>query len=632
MDVQAILKQYWGYDSFRPLQEEIIRSALDGKDTLALLPTGGGKSVCFQVPAMAKEGMCLVISPLIALMKDQVEQLQDKNIRALSITSGMSKREVDIALDNAIYGQYKFLYLSPERLLSPLVQERIKKMPLNLIAVDEAHCISQWGYDFRPAYLEIAAIRELHPDVPILALTATATQRVQDDIQERLRFPKKNILKKSFERKNLAYVVLNQENKLQKLLEICNQVKGTGLVYVRNRRETQEVAAWLHQQGLSADFYHAGMDLSQRAARQNAWMKGALRVVVATNAFGMGIDKPDVRFVVHLDLPESPEAYYQEAGRAGRDEQKAYAVLLYTENDRLQLQERLEKAFPSVQEISDTYQALGNHYQVATGAGEGIPLDFSIDTFCKQQNLSAITVLNSLRFLEHDGYVAVSEAVFMPARLMIVVSKERLGTFVDNHPEQKTLITALLRSHGGLFDGFTKISESDLARKSDLSKTAVEEHLQYLHQQEIIQYLPQKELPQLQFLRPRIAVKDLQIDTRYLAQRKKILEEQIAAMLAYATETTCRSVQLLAYFGEKGTACGVCDVCLAKKQAKLDPSVEEQVWQQVQVILSEPKQLKEVVLALKGIPEQLKLDVLQKLLDEGKLIQEENRIRILHTA
>jgi ATP-dependent DNA helicase RecQ len=420
MTIHTILYKYWGFTKFRTLQEDIIQSVLDGKDTLALMPTGGGKSLCFQVPALLKPGICIVVSPLIALMKDQVENLKEKGIKAIAIISGMGKREVDIALDNCIYGDIKFLYLSPERLLSDLVRVRIRHMQVNLIAIDEAHCISQWGYDFRPPYLHLAELREIHPNIPILALTATATVRVAADIQAKLNFKDPQVFRKSFERKNLSYLVYNEENKLRKLFSIAKNVKGTGIVYVRNRRETQEVARQLSMQGISADFYHAGLDTPLRMKKQTAWKNSETKVIVATNAFGMGIDKADVRFVVHLDLPESLEAYYQEAGRGGRDEKKAYAVLFYNNSDVLQLTSRLEQQYPSIDEIKQIYHHLGNYYQLAHGAGEGLSLEFDLADFCGRFKLDPFRTLHAIKFLEHDEYIALTETVFLPSRVQVL--------------------------------------------------------------------------------------------------------------------------------------------------------------------------------------------------------------------
>lgn len=628
--IHTILKQYWGYDHFRPLQEEIIQAILKGEDTLALLPTGGGKSICFQVPAMTQQGICIVVSPLIALMKDQVENLQKKGIKAISLTSGMGKREIDIALDNTVYGDYKFLYLSPERLLSDLVRERIKKMKVNLLAIDEAHCISQWGYDFRPAYLQIASLREIIPNVPVLALTATATDRVQKDIQAQLHFKKEQILKKSFERKNLSYVVFHHENKLQKLQEIASNVKGSGVVYVRNRRETQDVAAWLYKEGISADFYHAGVDMITRSQKQEAWISNKTRIMVATNAFGMGIDKPDVRFVVHLDLPESLEAYYQEAGRAGRDEQKAYGVLLYNENDRLQLKERYKMAFPTVEEIKTVYQSLCNHLQLAIGAAEGESFDFDIAVFCQKYKLSVLIVLNAFKFLEHDHYLSISEVVYAPARLQVVIGKNQLAAFIRQHSDYDELMKLILRSYAGVFDQYTKINETELALRNASNTAIVKQQLLKLYELGIIDYQPQKDQPQITFLQARVDVKNMNIGIQHLKERKRIYEEKMEATLYYAsTDKTCRSMLLLQYFGEQhAQPCGICDVCLALN--KIEPNRKEMqaILSQAQQLLTSPIPLNQFIQQLKGLPEKKKLKAVQLLLDEGCLVQQSELITL----
>ena len=408
-----ILKQYWGFDSFRPLQEDIIQSVLDGKDTLALLPTGGGKSICFQVPALVKEGICIVISPLIALMKDQVYNLQKRGIAAVAIFSGMHYKDIDRILDNCIYGNTKLLYLSPERLTSDLVRERIKKMKVSLIAVDEAHCISQWGYDFRPPYLQIAEIREYLPKVPIMALTATATPEVVKDIQEKLEFKRGEVFQQSFLRENLAYVVLEEEGKMEKLFKVLTGVRGSGLVYVRNRRKTKEIAMFLKKYRITADYYHAGLTNEERSQKQEAWINDKIRIIVATNAFGMGIDKPDVRVVVHMDLPDSLEAYFQEAGRAGRDGQKSYAVLLYNQGDKLDLERRFELSFPPLKEVRLTYQALGSYLQLAVGSGEGESYDFDLVEFSRVYGFSTVKTFNCLKVLERAGWIALSESIYI---------------------------------------------------------------------------------------------------------------------------------------------------------------------------------------------------------------------------
>lgn len=468
MDILGILRKYWGYGAFRPLQENIIQSVLAGRDTLALMPTGGGKSICFQVPALAQDGICIVVTPLIALMKDQVENLKERGITAVAIYSGMRKREVDIALDNCIYGPVKFLYLSPERLTSEMVRERIRHMRVNLFAIDEAHCISQWGYDFRPPYLQLSDLRELHPDVPYLALTATATPDVVTDIQEKLGFRNGVVLKKSFYRENLAYMVLHEEDKQRRMLRIIRKLGGSGIVYVRNRRETQETARFLVNEGISADFYHAGLPSEERTAKQDNWKAGHTRVIVATNAFGMGIDKADVRFVIHLEPPDSLEAYYQEAGRAGRDGKKAHAVLLYQDADLTQLKKNFQDSFPSVASIRKVYQYLGNYFQLAYGAGENLTLDFDIGEFCQRYQLETIPVLNALKFLERDGWVLLTESVYLPSRIKFEVPPDELYKFQVENQQLDGFIKMILRAYGGAFDHYIPIREQELSRKFGL--------------------------------------------------------------------------------------------------------------------------------------------------------------------
>lgn len=621
MTIYEALKAYWNFDSFRTLQEDIIRSVLDGKDTLALMPTGGGKSVCFQVPALVQPGICIVISPLIALMKDQVEALRSKGIEAVSLISGMSKREVDITLDNCVYGNIKFLYISPERLLSPLVRERISYMKVNLIAVDEAHCISQWGYDFRPPYLQLAELRQLYPKTPFLALTATATLRVIADIQEKLAFREQNVFSKSFSRANLSYVVSHEENKIRKLLSIANKVKGTGIVYVRNRRETQEISRLLNASGIKSDFYHAGLDTPLRSQKQLAWMRGELRVIVATNAFGMGIDKPDVRFVVHIDVPESLEAYYQEAGRAGRDEKKSYAVLLYNPGDRELLEKRLELNFPPVQEIRHVYQCLGNYYQIAHGAGEGLVLDFDIGDFCSRFKLDAVKTINALKFLEHDGYLILSESVYLPSRVQIEVSAEELYRFQIQNAFYDSFIKVLLRSYGGMFETYCPVQEFDIAKKTGKSKEEVVAILNKLQDYKLLTYLPQTDKPQLQFLRARVDATAMFLDARYMRERNEVMTGQVRAMLHYAEANTCRSVLLLQYFNEPQAAkCGTCDVCLEeKRQAASDGLTELITVELIETLSGQHLNLEELISSMHTGTEKERVAVLRHLLDAGKV-------------
>ena len=621
MTIYEALKVYWNFDSFRPLQEDIIQSVLSGKDTLALMPTGGGKSVCFQVPALVQPGICIVVSPLIALMKDQVEALKEKGIEAVSLVSGMSRREVDILLDNCVYGQIKFLYISPERLLSSLVRERISYMKVNLIAIDEAHCISQWGYDFRPPYLQLAELRQLQPKVPILALTATATVRVIADIQEKLAFKEPNVFTKSFSRPNLSYVVSQEENKVRKLLSVARNVQGTGIVYVRNRRETQEISRLLNSAGIKSDFYHAGLDTSQRSQKQLAWMKGQLRVIVATNAFGMGIDKPDVRFVVHMDVPESLEAYYQEAGRGGRDEKKAYAVLLYNPGDRELLERRLELQFPPVQEIRHVYQCLGNYYQIAHGAGEGLVFDFDIGDFCSRFKLDAVKTISALKFLEHDGYLMLTESVYLPSRVQIEVSSEELYRFQIENAFYDSFIKVMLRSYGGMFDNYSPVQEFDIARKTGKSLDEVVSMLHKLQDYKLLSYLPQTDKPQLQYLRARMEAGSMFLDTQYMKQRKKVMTGQINAILHYAETNVCRSVTLLRYFNElNADKCGTCDVCLEEKRKAGMAVLSEQItYELVDILSGQHLNLEELISAMHTGTEKERVAVLRNLLDAGKV-------------
>ncbi|MDF2436365.1 MAG: ATP-dependent helicase RecQ [Bacteroidota bacterium] len=620
--IHDILEKHWGHKSFRPLQEDIINSVLNGKDTLALLPTGGGKSICFQVPALAKEGICIVVSPLIALMKDQVENLVKKDIKAIAITSAMHKREIDIALDNCVHGKIKFLYLSPERLESEIVRVRLMKMNVILIAVDESHCISQWGYDFRPSYLKIAELRDLLPGIPILALTATATPEVVKDIQVKLFFKKENVLQKSFERKNLAYVVLPEEDKLTRLVKIANSVKGTGVVYVRNRKKTQEIASYLHGKNISADFYHAGLDGKMRDLKQSNWIQNKTRVIVCTNAFGMGIDKPDVRFVVHMDLPDSLEAYFQEAGRAGRDEQKAFAILLYNNGDKIELQRNVEMSFPTLEEIRQTYQALANYYQMPIGSGESSIFNFNITEFCDNYKLQAITVFNSLKFIEREGYIALTDAVFQPSRIKIDMNREDLYKFQISTPKYDPFIKLLLRSHSGLFDSFVKINEFDIAKKINIKKDEVIKILNYLQQLKVLSYAEQTELPQLSFLRARVDAKDLFLSRENFSMLKQRAIERMESVLNYAESThKCRNQLLLAYFGETNTErCNHCDVCLEENKTTLHTEDYENISKQIKALLAvHPMDLRHLVDSVIGSNENKILHTIQLMEDNDML-------------
>lgn len=621
MSTEEVLQQYWGYKTFRPLQQQIIEAVLNRHDTLALLPTGGGKSICFQVPAMVMPGICIVISPLIALMKDQVDSLKEKGIKAASIVSGMSRREVDIALDNCIYGPVKFLYLSPERLLSELVRERIKYMNVNLIAVDEAHCISQWGYDFRPPYLHIADLRELHPKVPVLALTATATAVVKEDIQQRLNFTRPNVFQQSFERSNLGYLVQNEEHKMRRVLEVIKGVKGSGIIYVRSRKETAEVAKLLNEHHIKADYYHAGLEAGLRTRKQEEWKGNQIQVMVATNAFGMGIDKADVRFVIHRDVPESLEAYYQEAGRAGRDGEKAYAVLLYNTADRLKQEKRFESSFPTLDEIRQVYHYLANYFQLAYGAGEGLSFDLDVGEFCSRFKLAAIKTLNALKFLEQDEYLAFNESVFLPSRFQFEVAHEELYNFQVQNSGWDPFIKTLLRSYGGAFENYVRIREFDMARRTGLNVQQVIEALQQLHKAGVLSYLPQTDKPQVTYLKPRLSQDYLLINHQYIAQRKKVYQLKMEAALSYAEVRKCRSQQLLAYFNEPDAhKCGKCDVCIDEKRHQNSGQITQAITNEVlQLLVTEPLTLQQLITGLLKGTKNEQLSVVRSLLDAGRI-------------
>lgn len=618
LDSISILKQYWGHDSFRPLQEEIIQSVLEKRDTLALLPTGGGKSICFQIPAMMLPGICIVVTPLIALMKDQVQHLKDIGIQAVAIYSGLKPREVDIILDNCIFGQIKFLYLSPERLYSELVQERIKHMPVNLFAIDEAHCISQWGYDFRPPYLQLGKLKELHSDVPFLALTATATTAVIADIQDKLQFKQNNVFVKSFLRDNLGYMALEEENKAGRMIRIIQKLGGSGVVYVRNRRETQEVARYLVNNGISADFYHAGLLGKERDSKQEAWMQNRTRVIVATNAFGMGIDKPDVRFVIHLDIPESLEAYYQEAGRAGRDGKKAFPVLLYQQGDKDRLLKNVKLSFPSVAFIQQVYHHLCNHFQIPYGAGEGLTFDFDVVAFIKKYKIETIPTLSALKFLEKDGWLAVSEAVFIPSRFKFEVNHQELYKIQVQYERYDKLIKAILRSYGGVFDDYITINEYEFAKKLGVSYEQIVSLIHALVQMEIASYIPPTDAPQLSFLQDRVDYKNLYVDHVFIRERQQVKITQVEAMLNYIEHSPCRSQSLLQYFGEQNTLfCQVCDLCLIRNhKVMMHRNIKLEIER---ILLGKPQTIQDLIGQISIGDDEIKLDVVRSLIDSHKI-------------
>ncbi|WP_080903297.1 ATP-dependent DNA helicase RecQ [Parabacteroides sp. Marseille-P3160] len=572
MDIyHEIVKKYWGYTSFRPLQEDIIHSVSEGKDTLGLMPTGGGKSLTFQVPAMAMEGICIVVTPLIALMKDQVDNLRRIGIKATTVYSGMTRREILIQLENCIYGNYKFLYISPERLYTEIFRIKLQAMKVCLLVVDESHCISQWGYDFRPSYLHIAEIRDQLPGVPVLALTATATPEVVQDIQEKLHFKEKNVFQKSFARPNLAYIVRHTENKMQQLVRLLQKVPGTAIVYVRNRKSTKEIASVLQQAGISANYFHAGLNREEKTQRQNRWKSGECRVIVSTNAFGMGIDKPDVRLVVHMDMPGSLEEYYQEAGRAGRDGEKAYAVALCSNQDNTKLKKRLSDEFPAKEFILRVYEALGNYFQIAAGYGFFTTHDFPLAAFCAAYHFSILQAHYALKILELAGYIEYTEDPENASRLMFLVTREELYRSLTQDKRTDEIIQVILRSYTGLFADYIYIDESLIATRANATADEVYQTLTGLSKYRIIHYIPQKKMPQIIFTRSREELKYVRIDRPVYENRKERLQYRIDKVLEYiGNDRYCRSRLLLSYLGEKESRdCGCCDVCLSKSQSGL---------------------------------------------------------------
>ncbi|SDZ94147.1 ATP-dependent DNA helicase RecQ [Porphyromonadaceae bacterium NLAE-zl-C104] len=560
-----ILRENWGYSSFRPLQEEIIQSIWEGRDTLGLMPTGGGKSLTFQVPVLGMKGICLVVTPLIALMKDQVDNLRERGIKAAAVYSGMSREEIITTLENCIFGDYKFLYVSPERLSSEIFIAKLQAMNVCLLVVDESHCISQWGYDFRPSYLKIAEIRKLLEGVPLLALTATATREVVDDIQEKLLFKEKNVFRVSFERENLSYVVRTVENKTGELLHVLQSVPGSAIVYVRSRQKTAEVAQSLRKAGISADFFHAGLSYEDKVFRQNAWKMNECRVMVATNAFGMGIDKPDVRTVVHLDLPNSLEEYFQEAGRAGRDGERSYAIILYTKADSAKLKKRITDSFPARDFVLRVYEALGNYYQIAVGAGYNDVYDFSLQEFCQPYKLPFLQTHHALKILELAGYIEYTEEIDMRSRIRFLIYRDDIYS-LHLEKEMDALLHAILRNYTGVFSDDVYIDESLLAVKTGKSRREICEMLIALSRAKYIRYIPQKKTPFIVFTTSREDAQFVSIPRTVYEERKKRFEKRIFSMIHYAEEAdVCRGRMLLIYFGELSAEdCGHCDVCLKK--------------------------------------------------------------------
>ena len=634
MNIHQVLKQYWGYDSFRPMQEEIINSVLKGNDTLAILPTGGGKSICFQVPALMKDGLCLVISPLIALMKDQVESLKKKGIPALQVYSGMSFIEVKKTLQNAAFGNYKFLYVSPERLETNLFLEYLTSMNINLIAVDEAHCISQWGYDFRPPYLRIEELRKRLPEVSLLALTASATKEVQDDICEKLAFRKNNQrFQKSFERPNLSYSVFNVASKQNKLLEILKNVPRTAIVYCKSRKLTKEVADLLILNGIAANHYHAGLKTEERNKKQEDWVSNKTRVIVSTNAFGMGIDKADVRTVVHYNVPDCLENYYQEAGRAGRDEKKAYAVLLYNNKELEELQQQADARFPSENEIKRVYTALMNYLQVAAGAGEGLSFDFDMQSFSNSFKINVLTANYVLKTLEQEGFISYNESMFKPSSLIFTTEKNELEDFEKSNPSLEPVIKGLLRSYGGIFDFPVNISELHLAKFTRKKVEELKQDLFQLAQSGIIDYSPQKDKPQITLLKNRMYADSFHINLGNYAKRKEKFKARIAAMIDYIKMTnSCRSKFIAIYFNDmSATKCGICDNCIKEKNASLSSGEFENISQHIfHLVKQKPLQVDELIIQSKKINKEKLWKVLDYLQAEKKLsINKEGNIIFL---
>ena len=573
-NLEKILREYWGYEAFRPLQEEIINAVLDGKDTLALLPTGGGKSICYQVPALAQDGITLVISPLIALMRDQVENLKKKGILAAAIYSGMSRRAIEQTLKNIAYGPYKLLYVSPERLGTSLFKEYLPALNVNLIAVDEAHCISQWGYDFRPSYLRIATLREELPDVPILALSASATPLVQRDICQKLLFEEEKIFQQSFKRDNLSYSVFKVDAKLPKLVDIISKVQGSAIVYCKSRRRTVEIANLLQMHGINASYYHAGLAADDRTKKQENWINNQVRVMACTNAFGMGIDKPDVRLVIHADCTDCLENYYQEAGRAGRDGKRSYAVLLYDDEDIADLKALHEKRYPSFEQIKEVYTALVNFLQIPNYTGEDIAYTFRFDEFVHNFKLDGLVALAALKALETDGWFDFNEKNFFPSQVVFTTTKNLLYEFENAHPLYEPLLTTLLRTYEGIFDFPTNISEQLLARLMRVEEAEIKKQLKEITAFRVINYQERNDNPQVIFRRNRIAVQDFKMDLKQYNERKKLFIQRIDKMIAYTANMACRSQFINHYFGDKeDTPCGICDNCLRKK--KLVVSKEE---------------------------------------------------------
>ncbi len=616
--IRELLKQYWNYEEFRSLQEEIIRAVLSGKDTLALMPTGGGKSITYQVSALAMEGMGLVITPLIALMKDQVEDLKARNIPAEALYTGMAPDQVESVINKCIYNGIKFLYISPERLASEKFRTRLKQMQVGLIAVDEAHCISQWGYDFRPSYLRIAEVRTFFPQAPVLALTATATPEVVRDIQKQLNFHEEYVLSKSFRRDNLAYVVRKVNNKLDELLHILSRVQGSAIVYVRKRDRAEELSRFLNENGIGSDFYHAGLSPLLREKKQEDWKDNLVRVMVSTNAFGMGIDKPDVRVVVHFDIPDSPEAYFQEAGRAGRDGQKAYAVLLCNEATVTALKERITQGYPDKSFIRRVYECLGNYFQIAEGAGEGFAFEFDVIDFIRNFKLDQVRTLSALNILQVGGYLECTTDVNSRSRICFLVSRERLDSYVPENEFTERLLILLMRRYAGIFVQYIYLNEQALADELGANRRRVYEALITLSRVKIISYVPGNDRPYVVYHQPRLPVGYVTIGKEAYEDRKKAYEGKVREMVRYIEEPdTCRQLSLIHYFGQKETIpCGICDVCLQNKKPRPDrKAIRDSL---LEILGRQDMELKALVREVQGDEKEV-LAQIRVLLDENRI-------------
>jgi len=621
-----ILKQYWGYSQFRPPQDQIIDAVVKKHDVVAILPTGGGKSVCFQVPALMQEGICLVITPLIALMQDQVKQLKQLGIAAVSIHSGMHHREIDITLDNCIYGNNKFLYLSPERLQTELFQERVKKMKVCLVAIDEAHCISQWGYDFRPPYLQIADLRKIIPAVPFIALTASATRLVREDIIAKLELKSPQIFQKSFARDNLSFVVRKTETKEKKLLEVLRKVGGPAIVYARSRKTTVSLANFLRQNAISATYYHAGLSHADRIARQDEWISNQSRVMVATNAFGMGINKADVRVVVHMDLPENLESYYQEAGRAGRDGKRSYAAIIFHEVDVLGLRNKVKQSQPDLDQLRIIYQALANYYQIAEGSSQGESYDFDLDAFCKKFDMRSVTVYPVLKKLEEFGLIELNESFYRPAVLHISIDKKRLYEFQVAHARFDLLIKTLMRLYGGeLYTDFTTISETQIAQVMKLTPAEVQIELEQLHKLQLMVYEPKNESPKVTFLLPRQDAERLPVDKIEFDRRRDLHFAKMESMINYVEQDhRCRMQLIQEYFDEiTEEVCGMCDVCISKKKKDNLEALHDYEDQVLYLLKQKPVTVEELESQVDPKDKELFIEVIRELVDAGEIYYDE---------